>query len=36
MNVATKRADLFQKCFSFTRARQVMASGMYPYFIGIE
>ena len=36
MKVATKRADLFQKCYSFTRARQVMAAGMYPYFIPIS
>jgi 8-amino-7-oxononanoate synthase len=29
-------ADLFQKCFDFTRADEVKASGMYPYFRPIE
>jgi 8-amino-7-oxononanoate synthase len=28
--------DLFQKCFSFTRADEVKASGYYPYFRTIE
>jgi len=28
--------DLFDKCYSFTRARDVMASGMYPYFRAIQ
>ncbi len=27
--------DLFQKCSTFTRAREVQASGRYPYFIPI-
>ena len=36
MKVAVKRDDLFQKCYSFTRARKVMASGLYPYFVPIE
>ena len=27
---------LFDKCRSFTRAREVMASGYYPYFVPIE
>ena len=27
---------LFDKCHSFTRAREVMASGYYPYFVPIE
>jgi len=27
---------LFDKCYSFTRAREVMASGYYPYFVPIE
>jgi 8-amino-7-oxononanoate synthase len=28
--------DLFDKCKSFTRAREVMALGIYPYFRAIE
>src|SRR6187402_1232442 len=28
--------DLFQKCYNFTRADEVKASGMYPYFRAIE
>ncbi len=28
--------QLFDKCRSFTRAREVMASGYYPYFVPIE
>lgn len=24
--------DVFQKCFEFTRARETMAAGLYPYF----
>ncbi|KUG26837.1 2-amino-3-ketobutyrate coenzyme a ligase [hydrocarbon metagenome] len=28
--------DLFQKCYDFTRADEVKASGMYPYFRAIE
>ena len=30
------RADLFQKCWSFTRHKEVQANGMYPYFKAIE
>lgn len=30
------RTDLFQKCWSFTRAKEVQANGMYPYFKAIE
>lgn len=28
--------DLFQKCYDFTRADEIKASGMYPYFRAIE
>ncbi|MGH2574259.1 MAG: 8-amino-7-oxononanoate synthase, partial [Ignavibacteria bacterium] len=28
--------DIFQKCFDFTRADEVKASGLYPYFRSIE
>ncbi len=28
--------DLFQKCWSFTRADEIKASGLYPYFRSIE
>jgi len=31
-----KPVDLFQKCWSFTRADEVKASGLYPYFRAIE
>ncbi len=31
-----KTIDLFQKCWSFTRADEVIASGLYPYFHQIE
>lgn len=27
---------IFDKCYNFTRAREVMASGYYPYFVPIE
>lgn len=30
------KLDLFQKCYDFTRADEVKASGMYPYFRAIE
>jgi len=30
------KLDLFQKCYDFTRAEEVKASGMYPYFRAIE
>ena len=29
-------ADLFKKCFEFTRAREIMAMGIYPYFTEIS
>ncbi len=28
--------DLFQKCYDFTRADEIKASGLYPYFRAIE
>ncbi|MBP1648371.1 MAG: 8-amino-7-oxononanoate synthase [Bacteroidetes bacterium] len=31
-----KPVDLFQKCWSFTRADEIKASGFYPYFRPIE
>ncbi len=31
-----KSVDLFQKCWSFTRADEIKASGIYPYFRPIE
>ena len=37
MTEATKKpVDLFQKCWSFTRADEIKASGYYPYFRPIE
>ena len=37
MTQATKTTvDLFQKCWSFTRADEIKASGYYPYFRPIE
>jgi 8-amino-7-oxononanoate synthase len=33
---AKKPVDLFQKCWSFTRADDIKASGYYPYFRPIE
>jgi len=32
---ASPAADVFQKCRDFTRAREIMASGLYPYFTEI-
>lgn len=33
----TKKAtDLFEKCWAFTRADEIKASGYYPYFRPIE
>lgn len=29
-------ADTFEKCFKFSRAKEVMEQGIYPYFIPIE
>jgi len=34
--VETKPIDLFQKCWSFTRADEIKAMGYYPYFRVIE
>jgi 8-amino-7-oxononanoate synthase len=31
-----KRVDLFEKCWSFTRADEIKAAGYYPYFRPIE
>ena len=31
-----KNRDLFEKCFKFTKAREIMALGLYPYFRTIE
>lgn len=31
-----QNTDLFQKCYDFTRADEVKASGFYPYFRAIE
>jgi 8-amino-7-oxononanoate synthase len=31
-----KAADLFEKCYRFTKAKELMAAGMYPYFRIIE
>ncbi len=36
MNVEIKETDLFYKCYSFTRADEVKARGLYPYFHPIE
>jgi 8-amino-7-oxononanoate synthase len=33
---STKPVDLFQKCWSFTRADEIKANGYYPYFRPIE
>ena len=30
------RADLFQKCRNYTRAKEAMAAGVYPYFLAVE
>jgi 8-amino-7-oxononanoate synthase len=31
-----KSADLFEKCYRFTKAKELIAAGMYPYFRMIE
>ncbi len=31
-NIVNTKTDLFDKCFSFTRADEVKAAGLYPYF----
>jgi 7-keto-8-aminopelargonate synthetase-like enzyme len=28
--------SLFQKCYRFTKAREIQAAGYYPYFVPIE
>jgi 8-amino-7-oxononanoate synthase len=35
-SMAVKRDDLFEKCRKFTKAKEVMALGIYPYFRMIE
>jgi 8-amino-7-oxononanoate synthase len=35
-HVAVEAIDLFQKCYAYTRADDVKATGLYPYFIPIE
>lgn len=34
--MAVNRQDLFEKCRRFTKARELMAAGLYPYFRTIE
>ena len=34
--VTKKTVDLFEKCWSFTRADEIKAQGYYPYFRPIE
>jgi 8-amino-7-oxononanoate synthase len=29
-------ADLFQKCYEFTEAKEAIAQGYYPYFIPLD
>jgi len=36
IQVEAKTTDLFQKCWSFTRADEIKAMGYYPYFRPIE
>ncbi|MBI5639917.1 MAG: 8-amino-7-oxononanoate synthase, partial [Nitrospirae bacterium] len=31
-----KTADIFDKCYKFTKAKELMSSGLYPYFRIIE
>jgi 8-amino-7-oxononanoate synthase len=31
-----RSTDLFDKCYKFTKARELMTAGMYPYFRVIE
>jgi 8-amino-7-oxononanoate synthase len=35
-SVAKQPVDLFQKCWSFTRADEIKAAGLYPYFRPIQ
>ncbi len=34
--MALKKADLFEKCYRFTKAKELMKAGLYPYFRVIE
>ncbi len=34
--MAMKKEDVFEKCFRFTRAKELMRMGVYPYFRVIE
>ncbi|HHN65371.1 MAG TPA: pyridoxal phosphate-dependent aminotransferase family protein [Nitrospirae bacterium] len=34
--MAVKEGDLFEKCYKFTKAKEIMALGLYPYFRTIE
>lgn len=34
--MAIKEGDLFEKCYKFTKAKEIMALGLYPYFRTIE
>lgn len=34
--MALKKSDLFEKCFRFTKAKELMQAGLYPYFRVIE
>ncbi len=34
--MALKANDLFEKCYKFTKAKEAMAAGLYPYFRVIE
>jgi len=36
MTKEEEKMDLFDKCYSFTRAEEVMAADMYPYFTPIQ
>src|SRR5438128_1712907 len=36
MSIASKRVDLFQKCYAYTRAREAIQAGVYPYYLPIE
>jgi 8-amino-7-oxononanoate synthase len=36
MSIGSKRMDLFQKCFAYTKAREAMAAGFYPYYLPIQ
>lgn len=36
MSIASKRVDLFQKCYGYTKAREAIAAGVYPYYQPIQ